>query len=104
MKTTDDLIDPDEIDLEAEALQMIEAWGTALRERNEARETAMRLEEELARTHREPKPDGWHTYHVCGDVLREISKVGGRDGSSSLYCAVCNEWYDWYITPQVMRP
>lgn len=45
MKTTNDLND-----LEVEALQMIEAWGTALRERDEARETAMRLEEELART------------------------------------------------------
>jgi len=36
-------------DLEQEHLQMIEAWGQALRERDEARDTACRLEEEVAR-------------------------------------------------------
>ncbi|MCC7372594.1 MAG: hypothetical protein IT306_29540 [Chloroflexi bacterium] len=37
----------------------------------------------------EPKPDGWHTYHVCDGLLRELTRIDGGD----LYCVACGVWF-----------
>jgi hypothetical protein len=36
---------------------------------------------------KEPKPDGWHTYHICGGQLREVSRTAG-----GALCTYCGEW------------
>lgn len=36
---------------------------------------------------KEPKPDGWHMYHVCGGVLRELTW-----SDDSALCVVCGQW------------
>jgi len=37
----------------------------------------------------ERKPDGWHTYHICGGQLREVTRVDSAD----LFCVYCGEWF-----------
>jgi hypothetical protein len=41
----------------------------------------------------ERKPDGWHTYHICGGLIRELSNVT-TSTENKLYCPSCNEWFD----------
>jgi len=48
-----------------------------------------------------PKEDGWHTYHICGGQLREITaltaSVKGRIRSPQAHremlCTDCGDWY-----------
>lgn len=41
-----------------------------------------------------PKPDGWHTYHICDGQLREVARVTDRVRSDTahLTCAFCGDW------------
>lgn len=45
---------------------------------------------------RDLKPDGWHTYHVCGGKLREL--VWQRDGHEAT-CVTCGTWFSAVIRP-----
>ena len=43
----------------------------------------------------EPKPDGWHVYHICDGALREINAIGtvsGPSPSRDLTCVHCGQW------------
>lgn len=49
----------------------------------------------------EPKPNGWHTYHVCSGQLQEItgvSQVG--EAISALFCPACGEWFEASVRPE----
>jgi len=52
-----------------------------------------------------PKPDGWHTYHICGGQLREIEAVGatGFGGDGFLLCVHCGERYETKLTTEAGR-
>lgn len=50
------------------------------------------------------KPDGWHTYHICGGVLRELTMLR-RDGTvSEATCENCGEWYRGVATQPSATP
>lgn len=37
---------------------------------------------------RPPKADGWHTYHICGGLLRELTWSGFE-----ALCVTCGQWF-----------
>lgn len=39
------------------------------------------------------KPDGWHVYHICFGVLRELTVT--KDGS---LCVACGQWAKLEVT------
>ena len=43
------------------------------------------------------KPDGWHTYHVCGGQVREVRRVVDHDDNASLMCVNCGEWFEFTV-------
>lgn len=54
------------------------------------------IEREARDREPEPKPNGWHTYHVCGGQLREL--VWQRDGREAI-CTTCGTWFSAVIRP-----
>lgn len=49
---------------------------------------AARAAVRLAVVGRNPKPDGWHTYHICSGLMRELV-WSGRDAT----CHWCGQWF-----------
>lgn len=48
----------------------------------------------------EPKPDGWHTYHVCGGQLRELTWMRtAATGTGEALCTACGAWVEVLVTP-----
>ena len=47
------------------------------------------------------KPDGWHTYHICGGVLRELTFLGRAGVLSEAMCPNCGEWYRGTVTAPI---
>lgn len=39
----------------------------------------------------EDKPDGWHTYHICGGERREVTFFTGVNVARAL-CPFCGQW------------
>ena len=39
-------------------------------------------------------PDGWHTYHICGGLLRELVWSGHE-----VLCVYCGQWCEVRIIP-----
>lgn len=54
---------------------------------------------------KEPKPDGWHIYHVCHGTLRSIKQIRTRETSrtSEMMCVVCGDWCRIQVTPELVN-
>lgn len=44
---------------------------------------------------KKPKLDGWHVYHTCGGVLREITAIydDATSPARDFMCPVCGQWF-----------
>jgi hypothetical protein len=40
----------------------------------------------------QPKPDGWHTYHICDGQLREVRFVS-KGSQREAMCVHCGQWF-----------
>lgn len=52
-----------------------------------------------------PKPDGWHTYHVCDGRMRELRMLTpfgtvGTVGTWEAMCVTCGQWFRGVITDE----
>lgn len=46
-----------------------------------------------------PKPDGWHTYHVCGGLPRMVVGISTGGGEpNNLLCETCGQWCEVRVT------
>lgn len=45
--------------------------------------------------------DGWHIYHVCDGLVRQIVRVTNPSGRfSELMCEFCGDWCEVLVKPE----